>query len=386
MKTRASSLINRSLYVLLASVLVMSYMLVFNKGHAFATPQFNKTYVRLDDLVAQDTGVSGRACFVPQTTTAINSIELTFPTTNGSPDYTLNTTASNWSLGTSNLNTGNPLNETGVANLPVHPTSVSGSSVEIDLTSAFTPANTSTNYCFNWSGSNTLQVPSAGAVEQSPGILTTYSSTGASGPINTTQFGLPQTISTTGYEVSLTATVPPIFSMQISTTSDSLGNLSISNPISSSGVTTTLSTNAANGWILWIKDNAPSGSCGAKGGLYSSTKNYCIKSSNAANTNEHAVINAEHYISSVTGTAVGSNGTCSSVAYQAASGYAFDGITQTPNWGGVLSNSSYLPMAACNGTATGSTVVFTETATIVGATPAATDYGDTLFLTGAGEF
>lgn len=388
MKTRALTISSRTLYVFLAAALLLTYLFFMYRGHVSAYPQFTKSYVRLDDLVALDTGVSGRVCFVPQATTTIKSIQVTFPHTNGSTDYTLNTTASNWTLDTNNLNTGSPLNEAAITSLPATATSVSGLSMELDISSGFTPANTNTNYCFNWSGSNTLQVPSAGASEITPGSITTYSATGAVGSntINTTEFSLPQTVATTGYNVSLSATVPPIFTMALNTTSDTFGNLSITSATTSSGVQASVSTNASSGWILWVKDNAPSGACSSKGGLYSATKNYCIKSAASINTNEHALTGAEHYDTSVTGVNAGTSGTCSAVAYQAGSGFAFDGITQSPNWGGVLSDTNYLPLASCNGTATASTVNFSEIATILGSTPAAADYGDTIFLTGAGQF
>lgn len=104
------------------------------------------TLIRLDRLaVSRTTG--GMICATPSTTGVENSIQVIFPS-----GFTVNSTASNWIVTTTNLPSGaTPLPGIGTA------TAVSGQIVSF-------PSNdlsTGTQYCFNFASSNTLTTPSS---------------------------------------------------------------------------------------------------------------------------------------------------------------------------------------------------------------------------------
>ncbi len=104
------------------------------------------TLIRLDRLaVSRTTG--GMICATPSTTGVENSIQVIFPS-----GFTVNSTASNWIVTTTNLPSGaTPLPGIGTA------TAVSGQTVSF-------PSNdlsTGTQYCFNFASSNTLTTPSS---------------------------------------------------------------------------------------------------------------------------------------------------------------------------------------------------------------------------------
>src|SRR5581483_2842062 len=111
--------------------------------------------------------------------------------------------ASNWSITTTNLDSG----QTAATNISSTATSISGKNLNIDFTSTFLVPSTSNLYCFNWSGASTLTVPSAGATETTQGSISTFSSTGESGVINSTTISEPQTVAGTGDTVAVSATV-----------------------------------------------------------------------------------------------------------------------------------------------------------------------------------
>jgi hypothetical protein len=367
-------------YLLIAVTLLLSYMTVSNTGHASAATPFVKSFVRLDSLIASATGVSGRACFEPSggSPATIKSVQVTFPVTNGT-SYALNATAGNWTITTTNLDTG----QNAATNIGTTATTISGNNLNIDFTGGFLVPAATTLYCFNWSGASTLTVPTAGASETTVGSISTYSSIAEVGLINSTSISEPQTVAVTGDTVAVSAVVPPSFSFSLSGYTDTFAtNLAIASVNTSNGARlATVSTNAASGWIIWARDN-PGGSC-SKGGLYSLTSLHCISSAGAANSAPALIsTGAENYGFAVTNKSVGSAGTCASITYNT---YNYDGITNA-GYAGILSNTLYNPIASCSGTSTGSTVSFNELVTITGSTPAASDYADTIQLTGAGQF
>ncbi len=105
-----------------------------------------ETLVRLDRLaISKVTG--GLICATPSTNGVENSIQVIFPT-----GFSVNSTASNWTIATTNLPSGaTPLPGIGTA------TAVSGQTVTF-------PSNdlsTGTQYCFNFASSNTLTTPAS---------------------------------------------------------------------------------------------------------------------------------------------------------------------------------------------------------------------------------
>jgi hypothetical protein len=376
-------------YVLLAAfVMVLLYGILFIGGNASAAAlngQFGKVFVRFDSLKALDTGVTGRACFQPSVTTAINSVQIVFPQDSGT-DYSLNTTAANWTITTSPLDT--TPSETAATGIGTTATSIVNTapkSLSINFTSPLTPS-LGTLYCFNWSGTSTLTMPSAGATENVGGVVNTYSAVNNGGTwINSSSYSEPQTVATVGDTVAVNAVVPPSFSFALNGSTDTFAtNLSASSVNTSNGALKGIvTTNAASGWVVWAKDVQGTGNTCTKGGLWSPTKLYCIQSAATANSAPALVTTgAENYAFSVNNNTTGTAGTCTLVNVAS---YNYDGITHA-GYGGVLSNTAYNPIASCNGTSTASNVYFQELVTTTGATPAANDYADTIQLTGAGQF
>ena len=363
---------------LFVAIILFSLAPLLIPQHASAGT-LNKVLVRLDTLVAGATSVSGRACLVADVTTSIRSFRITFPTTNAGTDYTLSTTLANWTVDTNNLDTA-PVTQNAVTNISgQNAASVSGKQVVFNTTANFTPANTTNEYCFNWSGSG-LTNPTAWTTESVPGTFETFSATGASGLISTSTFSMPKTVTTNGTNVGVTATVPPSFSFTLSGTSDPFGTISLASVNYTTGLTATVVTNAASGWIIWARSTA-NASC-TKGCIYSTSKSYGIKSSAAVGSAAaNITTGAEHYDFATTAKNLGASGTCSAITQTT----YFDGITNA-GWGGPLDKTALWPIASCDGSSTSATVSFREILVAIASTPASTDYADTIVMTAAGKF
>jgi hypothetical protein len=345
----------------------------------------NRVFVRLDNLVGAATGVSGRVCFVANVTTAINSFRITFPTTNGATDYIPNTTTTNWTVDTNNLDA-QPASEpqNPVTNISgQNAASVSGKQVVFNTTSAFTPASTvplTGTYCFNWSGASSLTNPAVWTTESVAGTFETFSATGAVGLISTSTFSEPKTVTTNGTNVSVTATVPPSFSFTLNGTTDPFGTINLAAVNYTTGLVGTVVTNAGSGWMIWARSTA-NAAC-AKGCIYSPSKLYGIKSAAAVGSAAaNVTTGAEHYDFATTAKSLGASGSCSAITQTT----YFDGITNA-GWGGPLDKTALWPIASCDGSSTSATVSFREILVAIASTPAATDYADTIVMTAAGRF
>jgi hypothetical protein len=329
-------------------------------GHAKAAP-FDQAFVRLDTLKAA-TATGGRICAQPTTAATEASVQVTFPTTGGT-DYTVNATASNWTVDTTNLDT----DQTAWPGIGTA-TAVSGKTVTFpssDLT-------VGTLYCFNFGATSTLTTSSAGAAETSYGSITTR--TTAPATIDTTQYSLSII---TDDAVVISGVVPPSFSFVLSGNTDAFTtDLNTSSVVSTSGRTVTITTNAQSGWIVWVKDlNSSSG----KGALQSATaSNYKIAGSSSAGASSHTLsTGSEDYGLGATISSDASGG--GTVSLDA----AYDG---TGSKAGTLDPTRFRPIASSSGTANGDVINIVGRATIAGQTPAASDYTDTMTVIGAGLF
>lgn len=342
-----------------ALVLLVAFSLAW-LGHAKAAP-FAQAFVRLDRLKAA-TATGGRVCAEPVTAATEASVQVTFPTTNGT-DYVVNGTAGNWTVDTDDLDTG----QTAWPGIDTA-TAVSGKTVTFpsdDLT-------VGTLYCFNFSGTNTLTTSSAGAIETTHGAITTRTSVPAN--IDSTTYALSII---TDDQIVISAVVPPSFSFVLSGNTDSFTtDLSTSSVVSTSGRTVTITTNAPSGWILWAKNlNDKSG----KGALQSATAfNYQIGgTSNPGDASHTLTPGTEDYgLGATIDTDAGSGGTVTLDT-------AYDG---TGTKAGTLDPTRFRIVATANGTANGDIINLVERATIAGMTPAASDYTDTMTLVAAGRF
>ena len=345
-----------------------------------------KPLVRLDSLIAGATSSTGRVCLVSdQTATAIKSVRITFPFTNATTDYTLSATLTNWTTNTSNLDTQPAAQSalTGLATATASVVAAGAHQVTFDDAAGFTPADTTTNYCFNWAGSGLTNPTAWTGTETTPGKIEVFNAVAAGGAlISSGTFSEPKTVTTFGTNVSVSATVPPSFQYTLGATSDPFGTTNISALNYTAGVTGTVITNAASGWVIWARSSANSGAC-AKACLHSTQKAYDILSSAATGSAAAVITNAaEHYDFQVSAVSLNAGtGTCSAITPAT----YFNG-TVTATQGGPLDKTIMYPIASCNGSSSNGTVVFKEIVVPTAATPAATDYTDTIFTTAAGQF
>lgn len=333
-------------------------------GSASATP-FGLMFVRYDRLSAT-TATGGRVCAKPSATNLAQTegkVVVTFPTTGGT-DYIVNATAANWTVNTTGLDTG----QTAWPGIGTA-SNVTGKAVTFpsgDLT-------VSTNlYCFNFSATNTLTTSSAGAAETTQGNVQTQ--TAAAAQIDQSTYS--ESIISND-QIVVNAVVPPSFNFVLSGNTDSFTtNLSTSSVVSTSGRTVTLTTNAPNGWIVWVKDLNNDAGHGALQSAIAS--NYQVDGSTAPGAASHTL---------TTGTEDYGLGT--TINTDAAGGgavtlnSAYDG---TGTKAGTLDPTQFRPIASSNGTANGDILNLNERATVAGQTPAASDYTDTLTVVGAGQF
>jgi hypothetical protein len=232
----------------------------------------------------------------------------------------------------------------------------------------------STQYCFNFSATNTLTTSSAGP--SLVGTVWTQDSAGTPNIIDQTNYA--EAIITND-QITVSAVVPPAFIFSLSGNADAFqSNLNPLAIVSTSGVSFTIVTNAKGGWIAWVEDSQQ--------GLFSATANYTIPSvpyNTDAVTTLVANGASEAYglFASITTDAAGGCTVGTDPEYTPAGGH-------TDQVGQLAAN--YLPVASCTGTPpatdNGSTVALTERATIAGGTPAGSDYSDIITVTAAGNF
>lgn len=326
---------------------------------------FSQAFVRLD-RISDSTNTSGRVCASPSSTdlaSSENDVQVAFPS-----GFSVNATASNWTVTTTNLDSG----QTAWPGIGTA-TDVTSQTVTFpstDLTSA------STLYCFNFSGTSTLTTP--GSVGNSlAGTITTRDVSSAT--IDSTQYAVSIIADD---QISITAAVGATFTFALDGNTDSFGgNLDPSLVNSTSGRTVTLTTNAAQGWIVWAQGTNDSSGDAGKGALESASASHTIPVTNA-----NTIGSASHTLTpgtedyglgvDLTTDATGGGTVTIDSAYD----------TTSSTKAGVLSTTAYRPLASANGTADGDVLTLIERATISNGTPAAADYSDTITVVAAGSY
>lgn len=313
---------------------------------------FEQVYIRLDRLKASTT-TGGLVCAQADTVATEADVQVTFPT-----GFTVNGTAGNWTVTTTNL-------PSGATAWPGINTATAVSSQTVTFPS--TDLTVSTLYCFNFSGTTTLTTSTAG--NDKTGTVTTRTSG-------------PATIDSSGYALSIvsddqivvTATVPATFSFALSGNTDTFtGNLSTTTT-STSGRTVTISTNAASGWVAWVKS--------ANAALNSVSTGASIPTAGTVNDTPTDLASATGYVLDVNITTDSGTGT-GTVSQDPGYGDEYDGTNTTS--GGTLS-TTFQPIANSNGTTDGDVLTLIERAKISAVQAAATDYTDTLTVVAAGRF
>jgi hypothetical protein len=344
--------------IIVVVALVLSALVPFLPPSADAAA-FQNAYVRLDRMKASTT-TGGTVCAKPASTATEGKVLVTFPT-----GYTVNSTAANWVVDNTNLPAGSTF-WLGMTSGTTAASAVSGQIVTFpsgDLT-------VGTLYCFNFTGTSTLTTASAGNSQQ--GEIETQTS--GSVQIDRTLIALANV---SDDQIVVTAVVPPTFIFTLNGNTDSFpSNLDPAAISSTTGRTVTVTTNAKGGWIAWVKDsNTPSG-------LYSATTNYTIPTAGTINAAPSTLVSGTAgYVLDVDLTTPSASGCTLAIDAE------YNGTTTSA--GGTLS-ANYQPIAACTGASPAisdnAVITLIERAAISAATPAGTDYTDTLTVVGAGNF
>jgi hypothetical protein len=172
-------------------------------------------------------------------------------------------------------------------------------------------------------------------------------------------------------QIVITATVPPTFTFALGANSDSYSSdLSPSSVVSTGGVTVTIGTNAANGWIAWLKsantslDSATTSEVIETGG---SVDDACTTLSTGSDFYQLDVdITTDHSTGDGTVT-IDDEYDCAATT------------------GGTFS-ATYEEIATASGTTAGDVITLIGRATITAVKSAAEDYTDTWTVIGAGNF
>lgn len=322
---------------------------------------FQQAYVRLDRLKV-NTATGGTVCATPASTATEGKVIVVFPSS-----YTLGTTAANWTVTTTNLPTGATA-WTGIT------TASSVDNTTKTVTFGSGDLTVATQYCFNFSGTNTVTTASGAATNQQASLETL---TAASAPIDYTNIAFANIADD---QILVTAVVPPSFSFVLSGNTDAFtANLDPASIVSTSGKTVTISTNAKGGWITWAKDSQQ--------GLRSATANYTINTTSTVSGTpplKQITAGTEGYLLDTDLTTDAASG-CT-VAIDPFYNGAVAGATAT---GGAFS-ANFQPIASCTGVSpafsSGDVITLVERATIANSTPAASDYTDIVTVVGAGNF
>ncbi|HEY1645784.1 MAG TPA: hypothetical protein VGF75_05445 [Candidatus Saccharimonadales bacterium] len=319
--------------------------------------------------------------FTPATTiTAGNaSIEITLPAgfTVATSGQTVSTTdpVSGYACNASNGVFGSGVGSYSLPGGLTIPSQPSGQTITIDTTSQLTNG---TSYCLFDTYASAIKNPSAGTYNVTIG---TYNSAAL---VDSQTIGVQVLSSTCGSgsnqncnSYTVTATINPTFSMSLSTYSDALGSLSATAPTESTGVTTTISTNARTGWFIWASD-ANGGLLSASAGGGSCPGSAACIASVTANT-AYDFSTSGHYGTNEYGLGVS---TFNTTPYQ----YTGGACTATHFCGAGLSKSAFYMIASSGTYANAVTFTSHEIADISATSPPGGDYADTINLIGCGSF
>lgn len=301
------------------------------------------------DRMKISTQTTGTVCATPASTATEVDVRVTYPT-----GYALGTAAS-FTVSTTNLAwPSGAVAWTGITTA----SNVTGQVVTFpsgDLTAG-------TSYCFNWTNAAAVTVKGTATASNS-GSVATYA-TGAA-LIDDAAYS---TASIADDQIVVTATVPQAFSFALSGNTDALGTLSSASLTASpTPRTVTINTNAAAGWKVWARD--------LNTGLSSTTAAKTIASTTPG-ANSTLSAGTEGYNTGVTSTNGGGAGVIT---------VATPFVGGTAGRGGGL-NTALATLATSSGTATNHVLSLTNNVAVAGATPAATDYTDTITVVGAATF
>lgn len=338
------------LYIATFISLVYPLLLPYKAGAAVT-----ESWVRFD---RHSTGaaISGTACLETTTSGTETNVVIVFPN-----DWTISQTASNWTVSTTNLPTA--ADGTAATAWPsiATATAVSGQSVVFpggDL------SNAGQFYCFNFTGASST-IGAAGNDKR--GQLKTQ---GGSPYVDTVDWAT-SVVSSNADQITVTASVAAQMTFSLSGNSVSLGTLASGSTTAGSAITETVSTNARNGWVSWVKSGTNGG--GGVGALYSTTANADIDSPGSHDGTPETLSSSGGYVLDVN---TGSGSPTVAAEYNGA----------TADEGGHISQSQFRQTAHKTTPGSSDTVTLVVKARSSATTPAASDYTDTLTVVAAGSF
>ncbi|MDP2838166.1 MAG: hypothetical protein Q8O53_02715 [Candidatus Moranbacteria bacterium] len=336
--------------IALLLIVLVAPLIFTNPAEAAGLQQ---VYVRLDRLAASTT-TGGTVCAKSATASIETTVKVDFPT-----GFTVNATATNWTVTTTNLPSGaTAWIGIGTASL-VATQAVTFPSGDMVV---------GTLYCFNFSATSTLTNSTAG--NDKTGVITTQ----LAGPTTIDSSGYALSIvSSGGDQIGVTATVPATFTFSLGASTAALGTLSTTTA-SATGVTANISTNAAAGWVAWVKS--------ANAALNSASTGATIATAGTVNDAPSDLASLEGYVLDVDITTDNASGT-GTITQAAGYGAEYAGANATS--GGTLA-TTFQPIAASNGTTAGDVLTLIVRAKISAVQAAATDYTDTLTVVAAGRF
>lgn len=351
--TDRNSLVTIAFYVSLLIALLYPFVAP-NRAGATVTEAF----VRFNRL-ATGSGISGTACMETDTVGTETNVVIDFPI-----DWTISSTASNWTVTTTNL--------------PVRPTTGGaasawpgiGTATSVDGVSVVFPGSdltVDTWYCFNFTGASST-VGAAG--NDKTGALKTQ---GGAPYVDTVEWAT-SVVSASADQITVTASVSASMTFALSGNSVALGNLSSGSTTAGSAITQTISTNARNGWASWVMSNTDGGGgAGGAGALESTVASAQIDSPGSHNGTPETLSSTGGYVLDVN---TGSGSPTVAAEY--------DGTTADE--GGHITYNVFRQTAHAIAPAASNTVTLVVKARSSATTPAGNDYTDTLTVSAAGSF
>lgn len=331
-----------------------------NLAHAATLTEASIRLDRMGAGVAASSTDKILVVFKPASTATEASLKITWPTTNA---FTVDATAANHTTST----TGLPSTYMGESLVAVPSLSATASTVSSgDVTFTTGDLTAGTLYGFYITGGITN--PTTGNAGQHNVTIATQDSTPATIDSSTVTV---DTTTTNADQVTITASVGSTFSFALGGNSISLGALD-KNSIKSGTVAVTVDSNAANGYVAWLRS--------ANAGLTSATAGHTIGTVGSVDgTPESISSGSENFLANVSvsqNTGGGSNGTVTVDGEYNGNGTSTAGTLST----------GYQEIAYSTGQANADSITLKALASISSLTPAASDYTDTWDVVGAGNF
>ncbi len=363
-KSFISKLPNRKI---LSGTLILILLLILVRPSFTSAAVAQQVWLRLDRVKAA-TATGGMVCMKTNAgdTGTEDGVRVDFPS-----DFTINETEANWSVTTTNI----PSDATAWPSIAA-PTGTGN--YLADNTSKyvwFVSGNLAANtlYCFNFSATTTLTNPSAG--DSKTGSIS------AKAGASTTDTGNYAVSVISEDQVTVTATVPAIFTLSLSGTSIAHGTLT-AGTVDTGSVTASLGTNASSGWVAWVKANTEYLNSAATSGQIASVATEADDSPTALSGSTYGWA-----LDVILGQDADGDGTIT----QDTSGYGdeYDGNGTSgctgSTTGGYISDI-FRTIAQSSGTSDNETLELCSLIRVAAFQEAATDYTATLTFTAAGRF